>query len=146
MSHNVSRGSTERKVTAVRYGAKDVQQRPLAGRWNEPGTDAFAADLEPEFQQPSDLDFERFAYRLHMDGSPEFKGHVEIVSGTTSPAVIIILPDNELDENAEPTYRVGKKQYDTTVVIDEDGSTIVPALWLYDPTTGELTLTWPYPT
>ena len=147
MTQYVGRNTTERKVAGVRKGAREVAQKPYAGRWNTPNVDPDppVAPLETGWAQPSDPDFEEFAYRLHMDGSPEFKGHVEI-DGATSPSVVIILPDGDIDHPADPTYRVGKKQFFPSFVIDPGAPTAPePAAFLYDPTTGELTVTWPYP-
>ncbi|MGI8408021.1 MAG: hypothetical protein ACR2L3_05880 [Actinomycetota bacterium] len=146
MTQYIGRNSTEKKVARNNIATTNVRQKPYAGRWNTPNVDPNppAVPLAAGFAQPSDTTFEKFAYRLHMDGSPEFKGHVEI-AGATSPAVIVTLPAASYGGDAQPSYRIGLKQYFLTVVISADGVTIIRALALYNPTTGTVTLTWHAP-
>ena len=90
MSKSLVEPSQERKITHNRFQIKDTRQKPLAFSWWEPdcveGDGCTAAQaavvLENNWQQPS-LPLEPYAFRLHADGSLEFKGHLDASGGAS---------------------------------------------------------------
>jgi hypothetical protein len=74
-----------------------------------------------------------------MDGSLEFKGHLD-ASGATSGTVAFTLPGFT---DGEPDYTLPNDQYFHTVITPDDGTTFQIALVFIDSTTGDVTITWP---
>jgi hypothetical protein len=126
-------------------GVKSLERRPLAMRWWQPdctpGTDGCTGE-EPVLQnfwaQPS-APLETFAFRLHADGSLEFRGHLN-ASGATSSTVAVTLPGAN---PGEAKFLPENDQYFVTVITTDDGTSFSTALVFIDSTTGEVTITWP---
>jgi hypothetical protein len=146
---NIHEPSFPRAISLNRFGVKEQKQKPHAGRWITPGCDetddADAAAgcfgdeplLENLWQQPA-ATLERFAFRKHMDGSLEFKGHLDTSGGAVSGTVAVTLPGAA---DGEPDYLLPNDQYWHTVITD--GVTFMIALIFVDSSTGEITVTWP---
>jgi hypothetical protein len=145
VSRNIHEPTPERATQQNRFGVKMTHQKPLASRWVEPdcatpGDDCpdFAPTLANSWAQPS-APLEKFAFRKHMDGSLEFKGHLD-ASGATSGTVAFTLPGFT---DGEPDYTLPNDQYFHTVITPDDGTTFQIALVFIDSTTGDVTITWP---
>lgn len=162
MTKNMAEPNTERKVSENRFGISDTRRRPLAGRWwtpdcSNPASEAYASDwdldgggglpcygwepdLVNDWAQPSDP-LEKYAFRLHKDGSLEFKGHLDASLGAVSGTVAVTLPGFLYPD--EPDFRPPNDQYWHTVITPDDGTTFEIALVFIDSTTGDVTITWP---
>lgn len=139
--HEPSPLRAQRKTTFI---GKDTRQKPLAFRWWEPdctvGDDGCTGDeppLENGFAQPS-APLEPFAFRLHADGSLEFKGHLDAAAAVTE-TVAVTLPGANA---GEVDFRPPMDQYWHTTIV-EAPSTFTLALVFIDSTTGEVTISWP---
>lgn len=150
MSRNLHEPTTERRITQNRFGVKETRQRPLASRWVTPDCDYtveadaeagcldWAPALQNSFAQPT-APLEPFAFRKHMDGSLEFKGHLD-ASGATSGTVAFTLPGAA---DGEPEYIPENDQYFISAITPDNGATFQTALVFIDSTTGDVTITWP---
>ena len=142
MTRPLSEPSVEKEVGINTYGLQRQEFTQLAFVWRTPDIDdvLVTPELENGWAQP-DPPLERFAYRLHTDGSLEFKGHLD-AAGATSGTVALTLPDELYDPlEVEPSYRLPKDQFFTTAIYD--GATPQPALVYITGATGEVTITWP---
>lgn len=162
MSRNLCEPSIYRSVAANRYVSKDTRQRPYAGEWVHPVDDAECPPLEGGLDQfgnvthlwtpclinnwlqvdPADANLESFAFRIHYDGSLEFKGHLDASGGATSGTVAFLLPGlNTL----EPDYidALDHSQFWDSIITDDAGITFIDAGILIDALTAEVTITWP---
>jgi len=146
---NLTEPSLEQAVYGrVRFGIKDTRQKPGAFRWWEPecnpagSGDAGCTGLEPPLEngwlQPS-APLEKFAFRLHVDGSIEFKGHLDATSAV-SGTVAVTLPGATA---GEVDFRPDNDQYFVSVITPDGGVSFLTAMVFIDATTGEVTITWP---
>jgi hypothetical protein len=120
----------------------------LAGRWFEPdctptdpaGDDCLGIEppLENGWAQPSPP-LEKFAFRLHADGSLEFKGHLD-AAGASSGTVAVTLP-GAIPQTID--FRPANDQFWHTTITTDDGTTFFLALVFLDSLTGEVTVNWP---
>lgn len=135
-----------RATAKNRFGVKTLKQKPLAMRWWEPectpgGGGGCSGDEPPllnSWAQPSPP-LEKFAFRLHADGSLEFKGHLD-ASAASSGTVAVTLPGaipGEID------FLPPNDQYFVSVITPDDGATFQTALVFIESTTGDVTITWP---
>ena len=125
---------------------KDQQQKPGAMRWWQPectvgsgGCTGEEPGLMNGWAQPDDP-LQKFAFRLHSDGSLEFRGHLDS-SGASSGTVAVILPGvnpGEVDFLASLPH----DQFFVTAIFD-DGGTPRAAVIYIDATTYEVTITFP---
>lgn len=95
-------------------GVHSLRRRPFVGTWQVPPTSGQPGDWPSDarlawppqlingWSQPDDP-YAQFAYRMHMDGSLEFKGYLK---GGVSGTVAIELPDaptgGSVDEDGDP--------------------------------------------
>jgi hypothetical protein len=145
---NLSAPTTQKQIAVNKFGIKDTRQTPLAFRWWEPGcntiTDADdgCTGEEPPlvngWAQPSPP-LERFAFRMHADGSLEFKGHLN-AAGASSGTVAFTLPGANA---GEVHFLLPNSQFFHTTITTVDGSSFSLALVHIDKTTGDVTITWP---
>lgn len=156
MSKSLFDPTPERKITQNRFQIKDTRQKPLAFRWWQPDC-MYCDDLddddncassctgdEPELDndwlQPTNVSgLEKFAFRLHADGSLEFKGHLN-AENASSGTVAFTLPGMN---TGEVNFLPEKDQYWHTTITTDDGATFFLAMVFIDSTTGEVTITWP---
>lgn len=150
MTRNLYHPTTDRNVAQNRSRLIKTQQVPGAFKWWTPGCDETdddqAADgctgdepaLQNNFAQPSPP-LEKFAFRLHSDGSLEFKGHLN-AENASSGDVAVTLPGANA---GEVDFRPANDQYFITAITEDDGSSFTTALVFIDATTGEVTITWP---
>ena len=139
------------QIDENRARIEQVERRQLAGRWWEPDCEVTNPDddgctgLEPPLENgfaqptpgsgPNGGDLERFAFRLHTDGSLEFKGHLD-VSGASSGDIAFVVPgavDGEID------FRPANDQFFGPLVF-EDGSL---GMAYVDSVFGEVVIEWP---
>lgn len=145
MSKSLVDPTPERKITQNRFQIKDTRQKPLAFRWWEPdcavgdGCTGEEPPLENDWAQPTPP-LELFAFRLHADGSLEFKGHLDSSQGAVSGTVACTLPGANA---GEVDFRLANDQYWHTTITTDDGSSFTLALVFVDATTGEVTISWP---
>lgn len=147
MTANIHEPTTQRQIARNRFQTKDTRQKPGAFRWWEPectvGNDGCTGDeppLENSWEQPSDLSgLEKFAFRLHSDGSLEFKGHLN-AENASSGTVAVTLPGANA---GEVDFRPANDQYFVTVITEDDGSSFTTAMVFIEASTGEVTITWP---
>lgn len=134
------------QVDSNRRRVERLERRRLAGRWWEPDCtlDPYGitcTGLEPALEngwaQPSSP-LERFAFRLHADGSLEFKGHLDS-AGASSGTVAFTLPGANIPDEID--FRPPNDQFFLTVVYD--GANPQGAMVYIDSTTGEVTITFP---
>lgn len=145
MARNIFHPTTDRNVSRNRHRVKVTQQVPGAFKWWEPDCDEtdpnVAADgctgdepaLVNSWAQPV-APLEKFAFRLHSDGSLEFKGHLDgtaAVSGT----VAFTLPGANA---GEVDFLPANDQFFLTVLSDA-----TPALVYIEALTGDVTITFP---
>ena len=98
-----------------------------------------AVVLENNWAQPS-APLEPYAFRLHADGSLEFKGHLDASGGASSGTVAVTLPGANA---GEVDFLLANDQYFLTLITTDDGSSFTAAQVFIDSTTGEVTITWP---
>lgn len=155
MSRNIFHPTTDRNVARNRRANKETHQKPGAFKWWTPDCDFTDPDiaangctgeeppLENGWAQPTPgsgmtgNDLELFAFRLHSDGSLEFKGHLD-AAGAASDTVALTLPG---DAVGEPDFRPAKDQFFITTIWD--GATFMPAAVYIDSDLGEVTITFP---
>ena len=133
-----------RKTT---FTGKDTRQKPLAFRWWEPDCDRVGDDgctgeeppLENGFAAAATAPLEPFAFRLHADGSLEFKGHLD-ASGAVTGTVAVTLPGANA---GEVDFRPNDQYWHTTITTD-DGVTFFLALVFVEGASGDVTITWPH--
>ena len=155
MSRSLYTPTEARQVSKNRFGVKDLRQKPLAFRWWEPECDETdegeagqgCTGLEPPllngFAQPSDESgLEKFAFRLHADGSLEFRGHLD-AQAASSGDIAFVLPGDP----GEVDFRVLTRDQNVyTVIRTAPGSgpaSFTLAMWEINSTTGEVTIWWP---
>lgn len=93
MTRNITEQTQEVQISKNSWTGRDLQNRPLAGRWNyvknngagdEQGRGKVQPELQNGWTQPTgatgDGDLAEHEFRLHMDGSLEFKGY--LIPGT----------------------------------------------------------------
>lgn len=148
MSRNIFEPSLYRQVQANKTRIKLSDQNPGAFKWWEPECDETDDDdaaagctgdeplLENSWAQP-DPPLEKFAFRLHSDGSIEFKGHLDSAAAS-SGTVAVTLPGAAA---GEVDFRPANDQFFVTVIYD--GSDPQNAMVYIDSTTGEVTITFP---
>lgn len=146
MTRALSENAIEKELGRHTWSIQRQEFTPGAFGWHTPDIDDVddTPELENGWAQPS-LPLEKFSYRLHTDGSLEFKGHLD-ASAASSGTVAITLPDETYDpdgQELEPDYRPSRDQYFNTTITPDDGATFSLALVFIDATTGEVTITWP---
>lgn len=141
MTRSLSENSVEKELGQHTWGIQRQEFMPLAFRWRTPDIDDDppTPPLENGWAQP-DPPLERFAYRLHGDGSLEFKGHLD-AAGASSGTVAVTLPEPVDEDDMEPNYRPARDQFFPTVIYD--GATPQPAMVYIEASSGEVTITWP---
>lgn len=151
MTRPISEPSFPKKIAVNRWQNKENRQKPLASHWVTPDCGALSLAAgecfgdEPGLQNnwaqpPSGI--EPFSFRLHMDGSLDFKGHLDASGGAVSGSVAVTIPGaNEGDTD----YLSGMNgdQYASTVITPDSGATFQIAMVFLDSTSGDLTITWP---
>lgn len=155
MSRNIYHPTTDTNVSKNRFGNKTTHQKPGAFKWWTPDCDYTDPDiaangctgeeppLENGWAQPTlgsgmtGNDLEPFAFRLHSDGSLEFKGHLDS-SGASSDTVAVTLPGAVV---GEVDFRPANDQFFITTLWD--GSGFIPAAVYIDSDTGEVTISFP---
>lgn len=147
MTRNLYEPTDASRIVQNRYKIKDTRQKPLASRWIEPvnagdpipvGEPDWTPELENNWEQPSSP-LETFAFRIHYDGSLEFRGHLN-AENATSNTVAVTLPGDDVGER---NYLPPNDQYWHTTITTDDGTNFTLALVFIDSTTGEVTITWP---
>jgi len=138
----------ESATRKIEFDVKDNRNQPYATEWLEPDSaepdQVDTPPLENGWAQPSPgagptgNDLEKFAFRLHSDGSLEFMGHLDS-AGASTDTVAVTLPGANA---GEPNYLFGDDQFWDTVIYD--GSDAQNALVYVDKTTGEVTITFPF--
>lgn len=147
MSKALSDPTPERKITQNRFQIKDTRQKPLAFSWWTPdctlgdGCTAAQEDVVlvngwAQVTAPLEL----FAFRLHADGSLEFKGHLD-AAGASSGTVAFTLPGANA---GEVDFLLPNDQYWHTTITTDDGVTFFLALVFIESATGDVTITWPH--
>lgn len=155
MTRNIHEPSLYRQASANRFGVKEQRQKPHAGHWVIPDCAALLAlddprvsvadcsidtiTLQNSWQQPSSP-LELFAFRLHMDGSLETRGHLDASGGAVSGSIALTFPGAAA---GEPDYLLPRDQYWHTVITTDDGTTFQIALVFIEAASGDMTITWP---
>ena len=149
MSRNLHEPTTQRAIATNRFVGKDTRQRPFASFWVEPVNDGDTPDpswvpvLMNDWLQvdPGAEGLEPFGFRVHYDGSLEFKGHLD-AQNASSGTVALILPGMG---DLEPDYveLLDNDQYWDSVITDDGGTAFQIALLKITANTGEVTITWP---
>ena len=145
---NLSEPNIFRQHAETKFFGKDTRQKPHAFRWWEcdcdPVTqgDEGCTGNEPAllngWDQPNPP-LEKFAFRLHADGSLEFKGHLD-AAGAASGSIAFVLPGATV---GEVNFRPPNNQFFHTTITDDSGATFTLALVRINATTGAVTITWP---
>lgn len=134
MSRPIQEDTEQTQIASANWIGKDLQHRPLAGRWNfvRNPSGALSTDqtgrgkvqpqlqnswTQPDWTDPTQEDLAQHEFRLHMDGSFETKGH--LVPGTWD-SLVYTLPG--VDET-QPDYQRVKTQ---SLLVD-----------VFDPGTGQ---------
>lgn len=159
MSRSLYEPSPARATAANRFQIKDTRQKPLAFRWWQPDC-IFCEDLSDDdncanpcdgdeppllngFAQPSNAsDLEKFAFRLHADGSLEFKGHLD-AQAAASGDVAFVLPGANA---GEVDFRLANDQNWHTTIRTAPGSgptSFTLALVEVIASTGDVIIYWP---
>lgn len=148
MPANIHEPGFHRQIAKNRFQIKDTRQKPGAFRWWEPectegdnGCTGEEPILENNWEQPTSSsagELELFSFRLHADGSLEFKGHLN-AQNASSGTVAVTLPGADV---GDVDFRPANDQYFHTVITTDDGTEFVEALVFIDATTGEMTITW----
>ena len=130
------------------FGIQGLKQKPLAMKWWVPDCDDTDEDqraggctgLEPPllngWAQPLPP-LQKFAFRLHADGSLEFRGHLDS-AGASSGTVAFTLPGFV---PGETDFLPSLDQFFVSAIYD--GATPQSALIYIDATTGDVTITFP---
>lgn len=155
MSRNLYEPTEYSYIAQNRFLTKDVRQKPLASSWIHPldpgdcpptdgGNDQFGNITEEWYPcllnswQQVQPPLEPFGFRLHYDGSLEFKGHLDS-ENATSGTIAFILPGATA---GEPNYLPrGGDQFFLTVIYD--GTSARTAMVYIDAGTGEVKITFP---
>jgi hypothetical protein len=153
MSKPINEPFLHQQVAENKFKIKDTRQWVSSTRWWEPecivcpGVGCYdecrgnEPGLQNSWQQPSPP-LQKFAFRLHRDGSLEFRGHLDASGGATSGTVAVTLPGTA-DPDTEPNFVPSEDQYFHTAITTDDGSTFQIALVFLDSSNGEVTITWP---
>lgn len=150
MTRNLYHPTTDRNVSKNRAQIKTTHQKPGAFKWWEPECDANDADEaaagctgdEPALQNgwaqvASPL--QKFAFRLHADGSLEFRGHLDS-AGASSGTVAVTLPGANAGEVDFLDGLVGDQFFISVIY---DGADPEPAMIYVEKATGDVTITFP---
>lgn len=150
MSRNIFEPTLPRTVYRNQRGLKFTSQRPHAFRWWTPGcstADADDADAGCTGDEPALVNgwaqpaapLQLFAFRLHADGSLEFKGHLDS-AGASSGTVAVTLPGANAGEVDFLSVLDGD-QFFLTVIYD--GANPQAALVYIEKSSGDVTITFP---
>lgn len=153
MTRNLYEPTDQSRIVQNRYKIKDTRQKPLASQWIIPVNEGdpipddepeYTPELENDWLQPdAGSGFQKFAFRLHYDGSIEFQGHLDTAGGGSDSTVAVTLPGANV---GEPNYLAGlepRLQYGDTIIIDTTANTFQKAAFLVDGDTGEVTMYFP---
>lgn len=167
MSRPLFEQTQQRQIAANRYLTKDTRQRPFASGWVYPlnAGDCGLPEFDPyplgdgseygyvetwtpclvnNFEQvdpDAAENLEVFGFRMHHDGSLEFKGHLNI-ENANSGDVAFTLPGMN---NLEPDYveLLQRDQYFESVVFNTGTVEFTIALLWVSELNGEVVITWP---
>lgn len=123
MSRPVYDENDHQQVTKAQWKGKDLSHRPLAGRWNfvrnpsgplstdQTGRGKVQPQLQngwtqPDSTDPAQEDLGQHEFRLHMDGSLEFKGY--LVPGTWDSLVYTLPGADETEPDYFPPHIVSE--------------------------------------
>ena len=145
MSRSLFEPTPDRATASNRFQIKDTRQKPLAFRWWEPDCvvgDGCTGEEPPLVNGWAQVTppLELFAFRLHADGSLEFKGHLD-AAGASSGTVAFTLPGANA---GEVDFRLANDQYWHTTITTDDGITFFLALVFVEASSGDVTITWPH--
>lgn len=147
MTRNLYEPTPESRITQNRYKIGDTRKKPLASQWIQPvnagdpipdGDPEYTPELENGWLQPT-APLETFAFRMHYDGSLEFRGHLD-AQAAVSGTIAVTLPGELV---GDPFYLPRNDQYWHTTITDDGGTSFTLAMVFIDSTTGEITITWP---
>lgn len=130
MSKPVYDDSEQTQISKATWTGDDLQHRPLAGRWNNVlgsgdsptnGGGKVQPALQNNWEQPDGVsagqeNLARHEFRLHMDGSLEFRGY--LVPGTWD-SLVYTLPDASDVEPRYPQPKTGSYLVDVFDPISE---------------------------
>lgn len=154
MSRNIFHPTTDRNVAQNRTSIKHSNQKPLAFRWWTPDCSTTYTDPDDQAEfcftgiptlvngwaQPASVDnIQFFAFRLHVDGSLEFRGHLDS-SGASSGTIAFTLPGANAGE-VDFLEDLDGDQFFLTVIYD--GVTPETAMIYIEAATGDVTITFP---
>lgn len=118
MSRSLYEDDAYTRIAKSAWTGEDLQHRPLAGRWNRPrnngdpflnGSGKVQPELQNDWNQPDDDEaaqapLGKHEFRLHMDGSLEFKGF--LIPGEWD-SLVYTLPGADVNEpNYIPPHRI----------------------------------------
>lgn len=150
MSRNIFEPSPDRQIRRNTTTIKSTRQKPGAFKWWVPDCDetddaqagAGCSGEEPPLEngwaQPGD-GLQKFAFRLHSDGSLETRGHLDS-AGASSGTVAVTIPGANAGEVDFLDGLEGDQFWHTVIY---DGATPQGALAFIEKATGELTITFP---
>lgn len=149
MTRNLYEPTDQSRISQNRYKIKDTRQKPLASQWIQPVNQGdpipdedpeYTPELENNWLQPS-APLARFAFRLHYDGSLEFRGHLDSSGGAVSGTVAVTLPGALV---GDPNYLPANDQYWHTTITTNNGGVFFLAMVFIDSVTGAVEITWPH--
>lgn len=147
MTRNLYEPTDQSKIVQNRYKIKDTRQKPLASQWIQPVNEGdpipdtepdYTPELQNDWLQP-DPPLETFAFRLHYDGSLEFRGHLDAINAVTD-TIAVTLPGALV---GDPIYLPANDQYWHTTITEDGGTTFTLALIFIDSTSGDVMISWP---
>jgi len=121
MSRPVYEDNEQTQISGARWRGNDLSHRPLAGRWNfvrDPSGDLSTDQIgrgkvqpqlqngwfQPDIDDPDQAALAQHEFRLHMDGSLEFKGY--LVPGTWDSLAYTLPGADENEPDYIPTHEV----------------------------------------
>ena len=118
MSRNVYEDNNATEIAKSQWTGTDLQHRPLAGRWNyvknggaddQVGRGKIQPELQNGWAQPDDddeaqADLGEHEFRVHMDGSLEFKGF--LIPGDWDSLVYTLPGADETEPDYIPAHRI----------------------------------------
>lgn len=145
---NISEPNPDKQIRRNVFGIKTARQKPGAFKWWVPGCSSVAdaaagctgdePALVNSWEQPSDP-LERFGFRLHADGSLEFKGHLNAANAVSGTVAVTLPGANAGDVD----FLLANDQYFHTVITTDDGTSFQIAMVFIEAATGDVTITWP---
>ena len=146
MTAPIQEPTEPRQMAQIKFIGKDTRQKPLASKWIMVLDAADCGDGDFEWQPCFQNGYaqvtnplEQFNFRIHYDGSLEFKGHID-VSGASSGDVAFTLPGIG---GGAPDYTLDKDRYFPIALTDDGGTSFIIGLVFIESATGDVTLIWP---